>query len=97
MYARVSDLVHLSSKFPTKPVILCEYAHMMGNSGGSLVDYWKAFENDYNKNNQVENKSKLQGGFIWDWVDQGIDIKRFWAFGGDFGDSENDSNFCING
>ena len=45
-----------------KPVILCEYAHAMGNSGGSLSDYWEL----------VRKESLFQGGFIWDWKDQGI-------------------------
>lgn len=76
----------------TRPLILCEYAHAMGNSLGSFSDYWDAFR-EY---------PKLQGGFIWDWVDQGLSkIDRngvpYWAYGGDFGDTINDRQFCING
>jgi beta-galactosidase len=64
----------------------------MGNSNGSLSDYWAAFETYHG----------LQGGFIWDWVDQGLrktDARGepYWAYGGDFGDEPNDQNFCING
>ncbi len=75
-----------------RPYIMCEYAHSMGNSTGNLKEYWDA----------IENHHGLQGGFIWDWVDQGIrktDGKGqpYWAFGGDFGDEINDRNFCING
>jgi len=77
-----------------KPLILCEYAHAMGNSVGNLVDYWDTFE----------KYDVLQGGFIWDWVDQVIlktdeNGNEYWAYGGDFGDeyAENDSNFCANG
>jgi beta-galactosidase len=75
-----------------RPVILCEYAHAMGNSLGSFDEYWKAFK-EY---------PRLQGGFIWDWVDQGLtkhtdDGTAYWAYGGDFGDTENDRQFCING
>lgn len=75
-----------------RPVILCEYAHAMGNSLGNFADYWKVFR---------ENP-RLQGGFIWDWVDQGLEKTgdngvRFWAYGGDFGDQINDRQFCING
>jgi beta-galactosidase/beta-glucuronidase len=76
----------------TRPLILCEYSHAMGNSNGNVAKYWDAF-NTY---------PRLQGGFIWDWVDQGLtrrtaDGKEYWAYGGDFGDTPNDLNFCING
>ncbi|KZX54929.1 beta-D-galactosidase [Halioglobus sp. HI00S01] len=75
-----------------RPVILCEYAHAMGNSLGNFGDYWDAFR----------EQPRLQGGFIWDWVDQGLDNytdagRHFWAYGGDFGDTINDRQFCING
>jgi len=75
-----------------RPVILCEYAHAMGNSLGNFADYWQVFR----------EHPRLQGGFIWDWVDQGLekvaaDGSRFWAYGGDFGDQINDRQFCING
>ncbi|MEZ5245033.1 MAG: glycoside hydrolase family 2 TIM barrel-domain containing protein [Acidimicrobiales bacterium] len=75
-----------------RPMILCEYSHAMGNSNGSLVDYWRAFE----------AHPALQGGFIWDWKDQGLAEtdehgRFFWAYGGHFGDEPNDVNFCING
>ena len=76
----------------TRPVILCEYAHAMGNSLGNFADYWQVFRNE----------PRLQGGFIWDWVDQGLTKKSshgqgYWAYGGDFGDQINDRQFCING
>ncbi len=75
-----------------RPLILCEYAHAMGNSLGSFHKYWQAFR-DY---------PRLQGGFIWDWVDQGITLtdengQQYWGYGGDFGDEINDRQFCING
>ena len=75
-----------------RPVILCEYAHAMGNSLGNFADYWQLFR----------QHPRLQGGFIWDWVDQGLEKtsaegRRFWAYGGDFGDQINDRQFCING
>jgi beta-galactosidase len=76
----------------TRPIICCEYAHAMGNSLGNFNDYWTVFR-DY---------PRLQGGFIWDWVDQGLEHKtdsgeKYWAYGGDFGDTINDRQFCING
>ncbi|MDH2999488.1 beta-D-galactosidase [Chelonobacter oris] len=75
-----------------RPLILCEYAHAMGNSLGNFSQYWQAFR----------QYPRLQGGFIWDWVDQGLtkhdeDGNPYWAYGGDFGDEINDRQFCING
>lgn len=76
----------------TRPLILCEYAHAMGNSLGGYVHYWQAFR----------DHPRLQGGFVWDWVDQGLDKhtddgRHYWAYGGDFGDTPNDRQFCCNG
>jgi beta-galactosidase len=76
----------------TRPVILCEYAHAMGNGPGGLKEYWET----------IERHPRLQGGFVWDWVDQGLrqvtgDGREWFAYGGDFGDQPNDGNFCING
>ncbi|MGQ9588669.1 MAG: glycoside hydrolase family 2 TIM barrel-domain containing protein [Planctomycetota bacterium] len=94
MYARIPDIVRYARSNPPRPLILCEYAHAMGNSVGNLQDYWDA----------IEAHGALQGGFIWDWVDQGLakEIpgsggKTFFAYGGDFGDQPNDGNFCANG
>ncbi|MFX1453667.1 MAG: glycoside hydrolase family 2 TIM barrel-domain containing protein, partial [Promethearchaeota archaeon] len=75
-----------------KPYMLCEYAHAMGNSLGNFQKYMDVFEK---YNNAI-------GGFIWDFVDQGIrkfsnEGKEFWAYGGDFNDRPNDKNYCING
>lgn len=75
-----------------RPIILCEYSHAMGNSLGNFADYWDAFR----------KHPSLQGGFIWDWVDQGISQqdsldRHYYAYGGDFGDEINDRQFCING
>ncbi len=77
-----------------RPLIKCEYAHAMGNSVGNLQDYWDV----------IEKYPILQGGFIWDWVDQGLLTSTgvgvsYWAYGGDFGDEgmPSDGNFCING
>lgn len=76
----------------TRPLIMCEYSHAMGNSNGSLADYWDAFE----------KYPGLQGGFIWEWIDHGIkqktaDGREYWAYGGDFGDVPNDLNFVCDG
>ncbi len=76
----------------TRPLILCEYAHAMGNSFGGFAKYWQAFR----------QFPRLQGGFVWDWVDQSLtrhdDQGQPWqAYGGDFGDTPNDRQFCMNG
>ncbi|KAI3844214.1 hypothetical protein MKX03_032285 [Papaver bracteatum] len=93
MYMRVWDIVKIANDpNETRPVILCEYSHAMGNSNGNIHEYWEAIDNTFG----------LQGGFIWDWVDQGLlkegsDGCKHWAYGGDFGDTPNDLNFCLNG
>ncbi len=78
----------------TRPLILCEYAHAMGNSLGNFKEYWDI----------IEKYPILQGGCIWDWVDQGLAAKtdkgaKYWKFGGDYGEkgTPSDGNFCING
>jgi beta-galactosidase/beta-glucuronidase len=93
MYPQISDIIAYAED-PTndRPFIMCEYAHAMGNSVGNLKEYWDA----------IEGYHGLQGGFIWDWIDQGLKKKDengvdYWAYGGDFGDTINDKNFCING
>jgi beta-galactosidase len=75
-----------------RPMILCEYSHAMGNSNGSLADYWDAFDAN----------AGLQGGFVWEWADHGLlqqtaDGRPYMAYGGDFGDEPNDVNFCCDG
>ncbi len=75
-----------------RPVILCEYSHAMGNSNGSLSDYFEVFR----------TKPGIQGGFIWEWLDHGLrqktdDGREFFAYGGDFGDTPNDANFVCDG
>lgn len=92
MYARIPQLEKYARNNPDRPLILCEYAHAMGNSVGNLQDYWTV----------IEKYPHLQGGFIWDWVDQGLrkqtaDGETFFAYGGDFGDQPNSNDFCING
>lgn len=75
-----------------RPFIMCEYAHAMGNSLGNFQDYWDA----------IEKYKYLQGGSIWDWVDQGLRAKdddgnEYYKYGGDYGDFPNDKDFCANG
>ena len=94
-----------AQKISDKPFFMREYAHMMGNAGGNLKEYWDVILAD----------SSIAGAAVWDWVDQGIakpvdasplrykghglelEDGEFWAYGGDFGDMPNDGNFVING
>ena len=106
MYPPPSQLGEYAAKDQTRPYIMCEYSHAMGNSSGGMWAYWQ----------QIYRLPHLQGGFIWDWVDQGLRQPRdpqrngrflkprhgekfFWAYGGDFGPAgtPSDDNFCCNG
>ncbi len=93
MYPSLERLTELA-EWPgeQRPVLMCEYAHAMGNSPGALTEYWEI----------IEKYPRVAGGFVWDWVDQGLRRrekggKTWFAYGGDYGDDPNDGNFCING
>ena len=93
MYPKL-DVLARAAQLPgeTRPFVMCEYAHAMGNSPGNLKEYWEV----------IEAHPRLRGGFIWDWVDQGIrqvtkDGKEWYAYGGDFGDEPSSFSFCCNG
>ena len=93
MYPPISAIVgHATSGLQRHPLIMCEYSHAMGNSNGTLAEYWDA----------IESTPGLQGGFIWEFWDHGLvqrlpDGSERWAYGGDFGDEPNDGNFCADG
>ncbi|MDR3593719.1 glycoside hydrolase family 2 TIM barrel-domain containing protein [Clostridium sp.] len=93
MYAHPDTLeMYALNKNNKKPFILCEYSHSMGNSSGNLFKYMEVFD----------KYSILQGGFIWDWIDQAVRTRtpegiEYLAYGGDFGEKPNDGNFCGNG
>lgn len=93
MYPAVEDLVAWATRsVPDRPLVMCEYCHAMGNSCGGLDRYWAA----------IRTHPGLQGGFVWDWVDQALvqvlpDGTERLAYGGDFGDEPNDGPFCLNG
>jgi beta-galactosidase len=104
MYASAGWLEKYAAEARTRPLILCEYSHAMGNSNGNLWKYWDL----------IYTKKHLQGGFIWDWVDQALRKpvpqsyearlsasmpRTYWAYGGDFGPpgTPSDGNFCCNG
>jgi beta-galactosidase len=93
MYMSIDGMVSYAKKNPERPLIQCEYAHAMGNSCGGLQDYWDV----------IEAYPALQGGCIWDWVDQGLrevdeNGRMYFTFGGDYGtDMPSDDSFCLNG
>jgi beta-galactosidase len=93
MYPAIGAIVEFATSGRLdRPLIMCEYSHAMGNSNGTLAEYWDA----------IEAIPGLQGGFIWEWWDHGLvqelpDGRTRWAYGGDFGDEPNDGNFCTDG
>lgn len=70
-----------------KPHVMCEYAHAMGNGPGGLQEYWELFR----------KYPRLQGGFVWEWIDQSIRREGVQTYGGDYGDWPNNLNFCADG
>jgi beta-galactosidase len=104
-YLSPARLKQVAQRVTDRPFMMREYAHMMGNSGGNLTEYWDIIYAD----------PSIAGAAIWDFVDQGIakpifgtklsykgsglalENGEFWAYGGDFGDMPNDGNFVING
>ncbi|MDN3668482.1 glycoside hydrolase family 2 TIM barrel-domain containing protein [Echinicola jeungdonensis] len=94
MYPGLGYMKDYAASDKQRPFIMCEYSHAMGNSSGNFQEYWDI----------IMSSKKMQGGFIWDWVDQGLlttddNGREFWAYGGDLGGFhfQNDANFCANG
>jgi hypothetical protein len=89
---KISDCIVLANRYSDLPLILCAYTHMQGGSGESMEDYWKAFH----------TYSRLQGGFVRDWLDEGlatVDYQGvpYWSVGGDYGQSSWKERFSLNG
>lgn len=96
MYATIDAIAaygaQVASGEADRPLVLCEYSHAMGNSNGSLADYWET----------IWATPGLQGGFVWEWKDHGLrqtlpDGRTRLAYGGQFGDEPNDANFVADG
>ena len=90
MYPGIDAIVaYANDERADRPLIMCEYNHAMGNSSGSFDDFWRA----------IRSTPGLQGGFIWELKDHGLDPDGdgHFRYGGDFGDEPNDGNFCIDG
>lgn len=106
-YLHPADFKKLAERITDKPVIMREYSHVMGNSGGNLQEYWDVVYAD----------SSIAGIAIWEWDEHGLPKPKdgspmkltqhpddyslkdneFWAYGGDFGDNPNDGNFIMRG
>ena len=87
MYPRLSDLEAWAKNSDMRPVFLCEYCHAMGNGPGDLRDYWEVFD----------KYPKLIGGCIWEWADHSVKRDGRYTYGGDFGETPHDGNFCVDG
>ena len=92
MYETVEQMIAYAEAGHDTPYIECEYEHAMGNAMGNMDEYQAAFD----------TYRSLQGGFIWDFIDQAIyqtaeDGTRYFGYGGDFGERVHDDNFCANG
>ncbi|KGE89297.1 MAG: glycoside hydrolase family 2 TIM barrel-domain containing protein [Phaeodactylibacter xiamenensis] len=94
MYAQIPFIEDFLKLEDERPLILCEYSHAMGNSNGNFKDYWDL----------IRREPQLQGGFVWDWMDQGLlrhtpAGQAYTAYGGDFGPEDiiSDADFCLNG
>lgn len=71
----------------SRPFVMCEYTHAMGNSSGDISDYWRLiYENE-----------QMMGAFVWEWADHAVKTERGYLYGGDFGEEEHDGNFCVDG
>ncbi len=77
----------LNNEKETRPFVLCEYTHAMGNSCGDIAEYW----------DMIYNNDQMMGGFVWEWADHGIKTDKGFLYGGDFKEPEHDGNFCADG
>lgn len=78
---------YLKDEKETRPFVLCEYSHSMGNSNGDLNDYWK----------KIDSNDRFMGAFVWEWCDHAVKGTDGFLYGGDFGETEHDGNFCVDG
>ena len=78
---------YLADELETRPYVLCEYTHAMGNSCGDAHDYWK----------QIDKSDRFVGAFVWEWCDHAVKVGSKFLYGGDFGEKQHDGNFCVDG
>lgn len=86
MYDSYEEILEKLQK-DTRPFLLCEYSHAMGNSCGDLAGYWKL----------IYTYEQMMGAFVWEWADHAIKTRDGFLYGGDFGETEHDGNFCVDG
>lgn len=77
----------LENENETRPFVLCEYTHAMGNSCGDISLYW----------DMIYNNEQMMGAFVWEWADHAIKTEKGFLYGGDFKEAEHDGNFCVDG
>ena len=89
MYPNVATIKEkvIDNPHETRPFVLCEYTHAMGNSCGDIAEYW-----DF-----IYSNDQLMGAFVWEWADHGIKTEKGFLYGGDHGEAEHDANFCCDG
>lgn len=88
MYAPVDFFdKYLADEKETRPYVLCEYTHAMGNSCGDVHAYWQ----------QIDKSDRFVGAFVWEWCDHAVKVGSKYLYGGDFGETEHDGNFCVDG
>ncbi len=85
-FEKIREMV-LDNPEETRPFVLCEYTHAMGNSCGDIAEYW----------DMIYNNDQMMGGFVWEWADHGIKTDKGFLYGGDFKEPEHDGNFCADG
>lgn len=77
----------LNNPEESRPFVMCEYTHAMGNSCGDIAEYW----------DMIYNNEQMMGAFVWEWADHGIKTDSGFLYGGDFEEMEHDGNFCADG
>lgn len=77
----------LTNEKETRPFLLCEYSHSMGNSCGDLQEYWE----------EINANDRFIGAFVWEWCSHAIKTEKGFLYGGDFNEAEHDGNFCVDG
>lgn len=93
MYPSIDEIKNYFEKGIDKPLILCEYAHAMGNGPGGLNEY----------DELIQNHDEFAGAYVWEWCDHALlineykDGKKAYGYGGDFGETNHDGNFCVDG
>ena len=93
MYPALSEIQEYLDKDGSKPFLLVEYCHSMGNGPGDFEDYFQ----------MIQDNDKMCGGFVWEWCDHAIahgtaeNVKTIYAYGGDHGEEIHDGNFCMDG